>query len=191
MKTSVEEFYKELEGITNNIVAITNSKYTKLTNKQLNTKPAPDKWSIGECLQHLICYGNFYLAAMEEALANHKGSESKDSFKPGFFGNKFSEMLRYKEKGMKKMKSPNIESLTFATVELNVIEVFLKQQQQHLNILNRTKELNIEKVKVSIALTKLIKTKIGDTLRFTIYHNQRHIVQAEKVYESLFTVAVA
>ena len=49
-----------------------------------------------------------------------------------------------------------------------------------------SKKLQLEKIKVPIALTKLIKTKIGDTLRFTIYHNERHIIQSEKAYNQIF-----
>lgn len=183
MKIPTKDFYQELEAITNEIIDFTLANFKTLSKEELLNKPAPDKWSVGECLQHLVKYGEFYLTAMETSLSKAKSSTPKDTFKPGYFGNKFAEMLRYKEQGMKTMKSPNIESLNFVEVQENIVDVFLTQQKKHLEILEVTKSLNLEKVKVPIALTKLIKTKIGDTLRFTIYHNQRHFIQAKKVLE--------
>lgn len=92
-------------------------------------------------------------------------------------------MLRYKEKNMKKFKAPNIKVLSFPEVDRDVLNLFLSQQKQHLAIIEQTKKVDLAKVKVPIALTNLIKTKIGDTLRFTIYHNERHVIQAKKVLD--------
>lgn len=187
MKIPLNQFYSELESITKENIQIIQENYASLSFEELNQKPSPEKWSIGECLQHLVCYGNFYLPAMEKSLKNYKGNSSPNSdFKTGYFGNKFAEMLRYKEVGMKKMKAPKIEVLSFSEVDKNIIELFLHQQQRHLELLEKTKAVKMEKVKVPIALTKLIKTKIGDTLRFTIYHNQRHIIQSKNTYNQVF-----
>jgi hypothetical protein len=185
MKITTENFYQELESITNEIINYSVENFKSLSKEKLLQKPSPEKWSIGECLQHLVKYGEFYLTAMETELAKEKNSKPSVIFKTGYFGNKFAEMLRYKEQGMKSMKAPKIESLYFATVQENIVDIFLAQQNKHLELLAKTKNLNLAKVKVPIALTKLIKTKIGDTLRFSIYHNQRHFIQATKVLESL------
>ena len=185
MKISTESFYQELESITNEIISFTQEHFKPLSKEQLLKRSSPEKWSIGECLQHLVKYGEFYLTVMEEQLAKENNSQPAVIFKTGFLGNKFAEMLRYKESGMKTMKSPNIEFLTFTGVEEHIVDIFLAQQLKHLKILEQTKSLNLEKVKVPVALTKLIKTKIGDTLRFTIYHNQRHFIQAKKVLEGM------
>ena len=185
MKISTESFYKELEGITNEIISFTEQNFKTLSTEKLLKKTSPDKWSIGECLQHLVKYGEFYLNAMETQLAKERNSEPTVIYKTGYFGNKFAEMLRYKEQGMKKMKAPKIESLYFTTVQENIVDIFLARQNKLLELLAKTKHLNLAKVKVPIALTRLIKTKIGDTLRFTIYHNQRHFIQAKKVLEAI------
>jgi hypothetical protein len=185
MKISTESFYQELESITDEIISFTEQNFRNLSKEKLLQKPSPEKWSVGECLQHLVKYGEFYLTAMETELAKEKNSKPSVIFKTGYFGNKFAEMLRYKEQGMKSMKAPKIESLYFTTVQENIVDIFLAQQNKHLVLLEKTKQLNLAKVKVPIALTRLIKTKIGDTLRFSIYHNQRHFIQAKRILESL------
>lgn len=45
----------------------------------------------------------------------------------------------------------------------------------------RNKDLG--KIKTSISISKWIKLKLGDTFRVIIYHNERHIVQANKIAE--------
>lgn len=187
MRISLDHFYAELKGITQQNIDIASRDYLHLTYEQLITKPSPEKWSVGECLQHLVAYGNYYLSAMENSVAkNGYPPANRDYFKPSYVGNKFAEMLRYKETGMKKMKSPTIKTLVFNKVDENIVAVFIKQQEKHLAILDKTAPLRLEKVKVPVALTKLIKTSIGDTLRFSIYHNERHIIQSQNVYNQLF-----
>ena len=37
-----------------------------------------------------------------------------------------------------------------------------------------------DKTKTAISISKLIKLRLGDTFRVLIYHNERHIKQAER-----------
>ena len=60
-----------------------------------------------------------------------------------------------------------------------VIETFLQQQKQFLELLTIAKEKNLTKIKTSITLP-ILKFRLGDTFRFVIYHNERHVVQAKK-----------
>ena len=40
-----------------------------LTPEQLNWKPAPEKWSVGQCLEHLAISTEVYLGPIADALA--------------------------------------------------------------------------------------------------------------------------
>jgi len=59
-----------------------------------------------------------------------------------------------------------------------VIKEFLEQQQQILRILEVSKNIDLTGTKTAISISKLIKLRLGDTLRVVIYHNERHIQQA-------------
>ncbi|MEY4902729.1 MAG: hypothetical protein RLZZ292_544, partial [Bacteroidota bacterium] len=37
---------------------------------------------------------------------------------------------------------------------------------------------SLGKVRVPVSITRFLKLKLGDTLRFVIYHNERHVQQA-------------
>ena len=61
-----------------------------------------------------------------------------------------------------------------------VINKFLEHQKAYLRVLETCTQKNLNKIKVKITLSKWIKLKLGDALRVTIYHNERHILQAMK-----------
>jgi hypothetical protein len=60
------------------------------------------------------------------------------------------------------------------------IEKFNKQQEQLLDLLSKAAGVSLTRTKTAISISKLIKLKLGDTFRVVIYHNQRHLVQAQK-----------
>ncbi|MGB3549023.1 MAG: hypothetical protein WBA17_18760 [Saprospiraceae bacterium] len=36
----------------------------------------------------------------------------------------------------------------------------------------------MNRTKTAVSITKLIRLRLGDTLRVVVYHNQRHVAQA-------------
>jgi uncharacterized protein (DUF2249 family) len=47
-----------------------------------------------------------------------------------------------------------------------------------LELLEIARSKNLNRIRTSISISKLIKLKLGDTLRVVIYHNGRHLQQA-------------
>jgi hypothetical protein len=45
----------------------------------------------------------------------------------------------------------------------------------------KAQKVDLTKVKTAISLSKFIKLRLGDTLRFLVYHNERHILQAQGI----------
>jgi hypothetical protein len=48
---------------------LTARKFLSLTDEQLNQREAADRWSVLECLEHLIRYSNFYLPEVGKTIA--------------------------------------------------------------------------------------------------------------------------
>ena len=59
-----------------------------------------------------------------------------------------------------------------------VIKEFLEGQDKLLRLLDMAKGKNLAKIHIPITLTKMIKLRLGDTFRFLIAHEQRHMIQA-------------
>lgn len=65
-------------------------------------------------------------------------------------------------------------------LDQSVIDKFIKQQKELLDLLKSAESKNLTKIKTRISISKWIKLRLGDTFRVIIYHNFRHIKQAEK-----------
>ena len=177
MKISSKELIQDLiERTRKNINEA--EKFNHLTMEMLNWRPAAESWSILECLEHLNLYGDFYLPEIENSMLKSDG-KSNPVFKSGVLGNYFAKSMLPKEK-LNKMKTFRDKNPINSTLDKNCIDRFILQQQKTLELLDIARNKNLGKIKTSISISKWIKLKLGDTFRVVIYHNERHIVQANK-----------
>ncbi|MBN8879763.1 MAG: DinB family protein [Sphingobacteriales bacterium] len=140
-------------------------------------QPGAGRWSVIQVLEHLNSYGVYYLPALKNGLMN--GDAAVNIFRSGWLGNYFTQLMLPKEGRVKnKMKAPKDHRPAFHVDAQPVIETFLQQQHQLLELLELAKQKNIG-IRIPTSLTKLIRLKAGDTFRFFIAHEQRHFVQIE------------
>ena len=150
--------------------------------KKLNYKPSSYEWSILECIEHLNLYSKFYLPEIEKSLTNAK-TENNLLFKSSFLGNYFVNMI--KASNIKKIKTTKQMDVTGSNLNISTIHKFITQLEWLDSLLIKAENVDLIKVKTPISLTKLIKLRLGDTLRVLIYHNERHIIQAKKIKAKL------
>ena len=167
----------------------TASSFKRLTDKQLNFKENPEKWSILECLEHLNLYGDFYLVEIENRILAAKEQNMQNIvFKSGWLGNYFAEGMLPPTDGtkMKTMKTFKDKDPKSSSLPRTTIDRFIKQQKMMLTLLEEAKKVDLNKIKTNITILKsILKLKLGDTFRFVIFHNYRHILQAEGVRKLL------
>ena len=145
-------------------------------------RPAADKWSANECLQHLNSYGNYYLPAIEKAITRSATQQQYPAaqFKTGWLGNYFTRlMLPSKDGHVKKMKSPGAHVPKNIIGSHEVISCFIDQQEKMLQLLEAAKKIDLNKTKVAISIAPVIRLKLGDVFSFITAHNQRHVLQAD------------
>tara|TARA_R110000868_G_scaffold79850_4_gene227066 strand:+ start:63259 stop:63825 length:567 start_codon:yes stop_codon:yes gene_type:complete len=153
--------------------------FQKLPLETLNWKASPESWSILECLEHLNRYGDFYIPVIEKQLKASRHRSSK-TFKSGWLGNYFASTMLPKEK-LNKMKTFSSMNPKGSSLDMGVLTKFIAQQQDLIQLLTLASQADLSKTKTAISISKWIKLRLGDTFRVVIYHNQRHIVQAERV----------
>ncbi|GAB4092713.1 DinB family protein [Flaviaesturariibacter terrae] len=148
--------------------------------------PTPEKWSVVQILEHLNAYGRYYLPAMEKAMTDRVTHKSA-WFQSGFWGDYFTKSVKptnvyevkNKMKAMKAYTFPN--SLHVETV----LSEFIRQQDELLRLIGMAQHVDIGEVKVPVSITKLIKLKLGDSLRFMVAHEQRHMIQARNMLKKV------
>ncbi|MPT30948.1 MAG: DinB family protein [Chryseobacterium sp.] len=183
MKIPINQLLNELRIITENNIEFAKSLQNQ-NNEILNFRTLDNSWNILECLEHLNFYSKFYRPEIENRINGSQFSATKSDFKSGFLGNYFANMMLPKEK-LNKMKTLKISNPINKLLDKSVIEEFISQQNKMLELLGKAKNVDLEKTKTSISISKLIKLKLGDTFRFVIYHNLRHIKQAENILKSI------
>ncbi|MGK0412256.1 MAG: hypothetical protein ACJA1B_000447 [Polaribacter sp.] len=144
----------------------------------LNWKQNNESWSALECIEHLNRYGGFYIPEITKKI---KASKHKSSviFKSNWLGTYFSKSVSYNE-DLNKMKTFKSMNPLNSKLNIQTLEKFINQQHQIIELLDASKNVNLDKTKTAISISKLIKLKLGDTFRVVIYHNKRHMKQAEK-----------
>ncbi len=146
--------------------------------EQLNKRSTNDSWSALECIEHLNLYYAFYLPEISKRISENKAINATIAFRSGWLGNYFANAMKVKEGKIKKMKTFQDKNPIGSKLGYNTIEQFLTYQIELIELLNQARTINLNKVRTSITISKLIKLKLGDTFRFLIYHNERHIIQA-------------
>ena len=180
---------KSLRTDTERTIGIVKNNFLALSADDLNWKSHPDKWSIAECLEHLNIYSRHYLTAIEAVIqANADVSKSDAAFKSGWLGNYFAESMKLQTDGSIKSKMQTPKGFNPANSALNTPEVlqnFLTFQEKTLALLTAAEHVNLGKLRIVTSVSRFVTMKLGDTFRFVIYHNTRHIVQASNVLKLL------
>ena len=101
------------------------------------------------------------------------------NFGPGFIGNMFAKAM-HPTLGSSKMSAPSDKVPTSSDLTKEVINQFIEYQKQYLEVLNSVETKDLNKIKIKISISKWVKLKLGDALRVTVFHNERHVLQAIK-----------
>ncbi len=177
MKISSEQLLQDLTEMVQFHLNTLQS-FKALDEQTLNMRKNSDSWSALECLEHLNRYGEFYLPEMEQQIRRAKPVPAT-IFKSGLLGNYFAEGMLPKEK-LNKMKTFKSMNPIHSKLDRSVLDKFESQQKKMLDLLQLAKEVDLNKVKTAVYISKLIRLKLGDTFRVVIYHNERHLLQAKR-----------
>lgn len=147
----------------------------------LNQRPRPDAWNALECLAHLNHYGDYYLPEIQRRIKETKHDKPTETFTSSWLGNKFAAGMKPGEETTKittfKSADPRNHGKDF---NYDTVREFIRQQEEMLDLLQQAAKVNLTRTKTGISISNLIKLRLGDTLRVVIYHNWRHVEQAQK-----------
>lgn len=156
-------------------------KISALPIEKLNWKANAESWSVLECFEHLNLYGDFYIPEITNQIERSK-TIPKENFKPGFLGNYFAKTMLPKNP-IRKMKTFKDKNPIGSKLDALTLNRFIFQQEQIVALLEKAKHIDLSKTKTAISISKIIKLKLGDTFRVVVYHNLRHIAQANRVLD--------
>ncbi len=151
----------------------------RLSIEQLNWRPSPDQWSIGQCLEHLLIFNRLYMAAISRALDNQLPSPVR-VVKAGRISAWF--IRTYVEPGphTHRVRSPH-KIKPGERINPSVLNDFLGSNQVAKNLVCRAGAYDVNRIRYKNPLVPFVRFTVGVGLELTWKHQFRHVLQAERV----------
>lgn len=177
----LNELITDVRRIKESAEFFRNSDQTKMA-----YSPDKQKWSVVQILEHLNAYNRHYLPLIEKELTVVTQNNNA-WFESGYWGEKFTKMMKPSNVYQVKNKMKAMKAYTFSN-NLNidtVLNEFQVHQDKLLKLLEMAKSRDLNAIRIPITMTSLIKLKLGDTFRFLIAHEQRHMIQARNTLKEM------
>lgn len=153
-----------------------------LTEQQLNWQPAPDSWSIGQCLEHLCITNEAYLPAVAAAIKNKPDSPVKE-IAPGWFARWFLRSFIEISPKSKKARAPS-KIRPGSSVSLSVLDRFLSGNQSCRELILQARNHDVNRIRFWNPFIPGVRFTVGTVLELIAGHERRHLLQAKRARES-------
>lgn len=153
--------------------------FSSLSEPQFNWKPAPYRWSIAQCIQHINMSGRHYFKKFELTLKKGVKSSGDNDFKPGFLSSYLVRLIQ--PKPSVKLRTPEIFEPHFTVNGQAAMEEFFELQNHFSQLADRIRQYDLNKNKLKSRTTPLLKLKLGDAFTLVNNHTARHLNQAKIV----------
>jgi hypothetical protein len=156
-----------------------------LTEAQLNWKPAPEKWSIAQCLDHLTVTSGSFDTYFTAAVARGRKKwpvSTGPPYRPSLIGGWLIKQVN-PETG-RNFSAPKVFRPSDSSTIHGALESFLKQQERFLKFVREADGVNYNKTKLRSPVTPLMRYSLADAFVVTVVHGQRHLAQARRVRET-------
>lgn len=156
-----------------------------LTDVQVNWRPAPGRWSIGECLLHLATSTDAALASLDQAIAHaqERGWVARGPYRYGWF-------TRWNVRSMEpppafRMRTFRIFEPPATAMRGGAVARALADSRDRL--LERTRVaagVDLKRAIVVSPAMRLFRLPLGGYLAFLAAHDRRHLWQARQVLQA-------
>lgn len=159
--------------------------------EHLNLPEANNKWSMLQDVAHMSLsiapYNRNISRAIQSGLRNESDYEYNSHWKGDWF-TKFiapdaNAIIKNRMRTMKSMEPKEILDKEETMKEFN------QSHRELLELLEKARDYDMNRIKVPTALGPLVKLRLGDAFRFIIAHAQRHVIQLKRIHQNLPVVA--
>lgn len=175
----------QLIALAERIAASVQTTFGGLTAAQLNWKPQPDEWSIGQCFDHLNISTRTYFPMLEQVRAGTRQPTLAERIPilPALLGPLLIRMLD--PATARPMPAPAVFQPTQSTVDSNIISTFLATQQQFIAYLHDLSGVDLRREIITSPAARFVTYSLLDACRIIVVHEELHSVQATRVLEAI------
>jgi hypothetical protein len=179
-KTFIKEMLRKGEEAGEKV----NTAFAQLSYNQLDWKPSPGNWSIGQCLDHLIITNCQYFPVLKKITTRQYTMNPWEKWSPfsGLFGKVLLNAVE--EKQVRKIKTAKIFRPPETNIDAVIFERFNKHLDSLLGYISACEELDVDRTRISSPVSKLVTYSLRKALLIITEHLHRHINQAMRVRSS-------
>ena len=172
----------DLIGAANNVASEAKSVFGNLSVAQLNWKPSSDRWSVGQCFDHLITSHAGYFPVVDNVLAGKKPRFwERMPVLPRLAGKLLIKSLD--PASARKVKAPKKFQPAQSDIRPSVIDDFVAQQGRIVEKMRATEHLDLENIVITSPVASVVTYSLMDAYRIIVVHEKRHFRQAQRVME--------
>ena len=177
LSPDVGRYQPQLEALRRDALALTSD----LTETQLDWRSVPDRWSIAQCLWHLVLTARQYAPGVDAAIeeARRRGEEGKPAYRPGMIANW---LVRSME------PPPRFRVKTFRIVEppprlapSDVTREFFRMLDVLGGQIQRAQSVHPDRGRMRSPFFNVLRLTVDQAIRLQLGHARRHLWQAWQV----------
>ena len=176
----IEAFRRQFEQISSDADALV----SPLTDGQFTWKPAPDAWSVAECLEHLNATARHYLPALDEGIdeAIRRGAYADGPFTYNWLGRLVTGLIepppRFRVKATRPVQPGPARPRRDTTAGFRAFQV------QYMDRLRQSNGIDLARAKVRSPVAAWIRIPLGSGFAAMAAHERRHLWQIRRLTET-------
>ncbi len=180
LSDQLSDIVEQLDSATREVFTTVNG----LSAEQLMQRPAPNSWSVAECVAHLNISSKEYLPILSEALARApRETSAKSNLKMDVMGR----ILKWSLEPPYKMKTKTIgqfEPVAIGSPD-HLAKTFGDLQEELKTKIVQAQGLAIDKVKITSPFNNRVKYNLFSAFQILAAHERRHLWQAQQVRKAI------
>lgn len=160
-----------------------------LDRRQMWWRPGPDRWSVAECLDHLVRTGDAYLEAFDGAIEDgrRRGLEAGASYRPSLVGRWLPRLLepppRLRVPAPLRIR-PRRPGTGTGGGDDDPLASFLALRGRFAGRLEAADGLDLGRIRLASPFFSWLRFDLGSAFRIVAAHERRHLWQAGRVLEA-------
>ena len=158
--------------------------FGRLDARQLNWRPDDARWSVAQCVEHMVTANRLMMAAAEAALddAQPRTVWQRLPVLPGIFGRM---LIRSQVPGGTRRFTAPVQAQPAASdIAADIVHRFVAQHRDTVVRLRGLDEARAARTIMTSPFVRVITYSVLDGFRLMITHDHRHVEQARGVMQS-------
>jgi hypothetical protein len=152
--------------------------FGSLAGSQLNWKPSAEKWSIAQCIDHIIKTNKTYFPTFDKVLSGEHRLSFFQKINP--FKKAIGAMMvrTLGPQLPKKFTAPKMFEPSFGDIPASIVDDFAVHQEVVKSYFNRLIAIEPSKIFIASPVSALFVYSLSDALQIIAGHEERHLNQA-------------